>query len=75
MTNAFIAYQLLSLYGRVNRYSCPLLPNHSLSPSSMQDAEVTRMVNTIEWTIIPIVNTDGYVYSWTNDRLWRKNRY
>jgi len=54
MTNAFIAYQLLSLYGR--------------------DAEVTRMVNTIEWTIIPIVNTDGYVYSWTNDRLWRKNR-
>uniref|UniRef100_A0A0N4ZRN1 Serine/threonine-protein phosphatase n=1 Tax=Parastrongyloides trichosuri TaxID=131310 RepID=A0A0N4ZRN1_PARTI len=24
--------------------------------------------------IIPVVNVDGYVFSWTNDRLWRKTR-
>jgi hypothetical protein len=26
------------------------------------------------WAIIPVTNPDGYEYSWTSDRMWRKNQ-
>lgn len=38
------------------------------------DADVRRVVNRVEFIIIPILNPDGYVYSWTTNRMWRKNR-
>lgn len=36
--------------------------------------EVTAMVDAFEWHIVPVTNADGYVYTWTDDRLWRKTR-
>lgn len=38
------------------------------------DPLVTDLVDNVEIFIIPVVNVDGYVYSWTTDRWWRKNR-
>jgi carboxypeptidase A2 len=35
---------------------------------------ITELVDTIDWTFIPIVNVDGYDFSWTNNRMWRKTR-
>jgi len=39
-----------------------------------KDEFITSLVDRIEWSIIPIVNRDGYVYTWTTNRMWRKNR-
>jgi hypothetical protein len=38
------------------------------------DPLAARLVNEVEWFIIPVMNPDGYSFSWTDQRLWRKNR-
>jgi murein tripeptide amidase MpaA len=39
------------------------------------DPNIHSLVNRLEIFIIPVVNVDGYAYSWTTgNRLWRKNR-
>lgn len=40
-----------------------------------KDPKVTDYLNSLEFLIIPFVNPDGFVYTWTTDRLWRKNRH
>jgi len=35
---------------------------------------LTELVDLIDWTFIPIVNVDGYDFSWSNNRMWRKTR-
>jgi carboxypeptidase A4 len=38
------------------------------------DPSVAALVNGVEFYFAPIVNPDGYEYTWTTNRLWRKNR-
>lgn len=38
------------------------------------DSSVKFLVDKLEWIIVPVVNVDGYIYTHTTDRLWRKNR-
>lgn len=38
------------------------------------DQRITDILNNAEIILIPIVNPDGYDYTWTTNRLWRKNR-
>jgi len=37
-------------------------------------ASAISLTDRYNWYIMPVMNPDGYAYSWTNDRLWRKNR-
>jgi hypothetical protein len=36
----------------------------------VEDSEVTN----VDWYIMPLLNPDGYEFSHTDDRMWRKNR-
>jgi len=36
--------------------------------------QVTTMLDNFQIHIIPVVNPDGYEYTWSTDRLWRKTR-
>lgn len=37
------------------------------------DPTITNLVNTTELWFVPVANPDGYDYTFTDDRLWRKN--
>lgn len=51
----------------------PYLANYLLE-SYPNSAEVRDLVDNLEIFLIPVFNVDGYIYSWTTDRFWRKNR-
>jgi len=38
------------------------------------DANVAQLLQTYDFWMIPVANPDGYTYSHTTDRLWRKSR-
>ncbi|KAF3208768.1 hypothetical protein TWF192_002934 [Orbilia oligospora] len=37
-------------------------------------AAISSMLDSYDYFIFPVVNPDGFVYSQTTDRMWRKNR-
>lgn len=38
------------------------------------DARITALLDQLTFVVVPVLNVDGYSYSWTNDRMWRKTR-
>jgi hypothetical protein len=50
------------------------IANH-LASNYGKDPRVTKLVDTVEWVITPIVNPDGYHTTWTTDRMQRKNKH
>ncbi|KAJ8970943.1 hypothetical protein NQ317_008290 [Molorchus minor] len=40
----------------------------------VENANNSDMYRDIDWIILPVVNPDGYEYSHTDERLWRKTR-
>ncbi|KAB0796403.1 hypothetical protein PPYR_10464 [Photinus pyralis] len=40
----------------------------------IENGENKHMIEKVDWIIIPLANPDGYEYSHTTDRFWRKTR-
>ena len=36
---------------------------------------IKKVPQAVDWYVAPLLNPDGYEYSHTNDRMWRKNRF
>uniref|UniRef100_A0A8C5R575 Peptidase M14 domain-containing protein n=1 Tax=Leptobrachium leishanense TaxID=445787 RepID=A0A8C5R575_9ANUR len=45
-----------------------LISNHK------HDSELNKVLKQVDFYVVPVLNVDGYVYTWTTERLWRKNR-
>lgn len=37
-----------------------------------KDSDATTLLDQFDVIICPILNVDGYDYTWTTDRMWRK---
>ncbi|XP_067291108.1 carboxypeptidase A6 [Pseudorasbora parva] len=42
--------------------------------SYQHDSNMRRLMNQLNFYIMPVFNVDGYHYSWKTDRFWRKTR-
>uniref|UniRef100_A0A1X7V0C7 Peptidase M14 domain-containing protein n=1 Tax=Amphimedon queenslandica TaxID=400682 RepID=A0A1X7V0C7_AMPQE len=46
----------------------------SLTNNPDGSERISNILQNVEIIFVPLVNPDGYEYSWNGDRLWRKNR-
>ncbi|XP_001370251.1 carboxypeptidase B2 isoform X1 [Monodelphis domestica] len=39
-----------------------------------KEAKITKLLNNLDFYVMPVLNVDGYDYTWKTNRMWRKNR-
>ncbi|XP_012498339.1 PREDICTED: carboxypeptidase B [Propithecus coquereli] len=39
-----------------------------------QESYMTELLEKLDFYVLPVLNVDGYVYTWTKERMWRKTR-
>ncbi|XP_007565387.1 carboxypeptidase B2 [Poecilia formosa] len=52
---------------------CLFFVHYSLSFYNV-NTEMTQILDNMDFYVLPVMNPDGYKYTWTNRRMWRKNR-
>ncbi|KFO18335.1 carboxypeptidase O [Fukomys damarensis] len=38
------------------------------------NSRISVFLKNLDFYVLPVLNIDGYIYTWTTDRLWRKSR-
>jgi murein tripeptide amidase MpaA len=54
--------------------STALFVAYKLTTEYESDPQIAQLVDHYDWYILPVANPDGYEYTHTNDRMWRKTR-
>ncbi|XP_034033854.1 carboxypeptidase B2 [Thalassophryne amazonica] len=52
---------------------CLWIVQYSLS-FYRKNYDITQILDNMDIYVLPVMNPDGYKYTWTTDRMWRKNR-
>ncbi|XP_067291504.1 carboxypeptidase B [Pseudorasbora parva] len=52
---------------------CQWFVNEAVSTYG-KDPEMTNLLDRMDFFVLPVFNIDGYEYTWTNNRMWRKTR-
>ncbi|XP_034533871.1 carboxypeptidase B2 [Notolabrus celidotus] len=52
---------------------CLWFVQHALSSYNI-NSDITEILDNMDVYILPVLNPDGYQYTWTTNRMWRKNR-
>ncbi|KAM4711428.1 carboxypeptidase B2 [Anableps anableps] len=52
---------------------CLLFVHYSLSFYKV-NLDITQILDNMDVYVLPVMNPDGYKYTWTKNRMWRKNR-
>lgn len=53
---------------------CQYIAHSLVQGQKSGDRQVLSLLARAEIVMVPVVNPDGYIHSWTGNRLWRKNR-
>ena len=46
----------------------------SHGPRPASPAQITRLMDELNFYVVPVLNVDGYLWTFSNNRNWRKNR-
>ncbi|XP_056105898.1 carboxypeptidase B [Rhinichthys klamathensis goyatoka] len=52
---------------------CQWFVNEAVSTYG-SDPEMTNLLDRMDFFVLPVFNIDGYEYTWSNNRMWRKTR-
>lgn len=55
----------------VTQATCIYMINKMLNNYG-RDSDMTSILDKMDWIIMPVFNPDGYVQTWTSNRMWRK---
>ena len=56
-------------------FRTPLSPAFCLYlMNELAEGSIQSWTDDVNWVIYPLLNPDGYIFSYEQDRFWRKNR-